>query len=607
MRTRLADLVIETLVSAGISQAFSVTGGASMHLNDAAGANTKLKVCYLHHEQSCAMAAEGYARLLGKPAVVMTTAGPGSINTLNGVFGAYTDSMPMIVLAGQARTNTLKRSYGLTALRQLGDQEVETQMLVKDITKKSFFFSDELDATGVVELTYEAFQTAISGRNGPIWIEIPIDVQGKEFQLEGSSFVDSIIKHKSSISPPRATEEAIFELLTKLSGCHRPAILMGTGVLLSRSANRIIDFAENFDIPILTAWTHDQIDTNHRLYVGRPGTIGNRAGNLITQNCDFLLVLGSRLNIRQISYSWDTFAPEAYICQVDIDENEISKPFPRVSLGIHSDINEFINALSVALESLSIDKKFTNWLEWSTKIKNRFNFESERYSDNSKFHNPYIIIRKIFQYLKPNTTVVCGDATACIVPFQTGIIRDGVRMFSNSGSASMGYDLPAAIGAAIADNKRPVVCFAGDGSIMMNLQELQTIKTKGLDVTIFVLANEGYLSIKQTQNNFFSRQYGCSPDSGVEFPDFERVGNAFGIPSTTLDKSNSDEPLKNILQTRGPRLIVLPLDPSQEFKPRIKSRIVEGRIQTPSLDDMFPHLEEPVLAEIRKSAKSVLS
>lgn len=605
MKIRLADLVVETLVLAGIKQAFSVTGGASMHLNDAAGSNPKLDVCYLHHEQSCAMAAEGYARLLGEPALVMTTAGPGALNTLNGVFGAFTDSMPMIVLAGQARTNTLKRSYGLDGLRQLGDQEVETKHFVQEVTKASFFFSGGFDAKRVVEITYTAFQLAVTGRKGPVWIEIPVDLQGLELEIENDEFINTIIRCLPPVSVPKASDSVVAEFLDNLFKSHRPVILLGTGVLLSRSAARIITFAEKFDIPVLTAWTHDQIDTSHRLFIGRPGTIGDRAGNLVVQNCDFLLVLGSRLNIRQISYSWSTFAPGAYICQVDIDENEITKPFPKISLGIHSDINEFLDVVDPMVNLHLGGKRFTKWLAWSIDIKNRFNFESERYSEKPELHNPYIIIRRIFENMRPNTTVVCGDATACIVPFQTGVIRDGIRMFSNSGSASMGYDLPAAIGAAIADATRPVVCFAGDGSIMMNLQELQSIKSKNLDITIFVLSNDGYLSIKQTQRNFFARQYGCDPESGIEFPKFEKVGDAFGLYSTILDKQISEVAFKHLLQVRGPKLIVVPLDPSQEFQPRIKSRIIDGQIQTPSLDDMHPYLDSSVLALVRSSAKMI--
>lgn len=605
MKTRVADLVIETLVAAGIRQAFSVTGGASMHLNDAAGANSNLGVCYLHHEQACAMAAEGYARVLCKPALVMTTAGPGALNTLNGVFGAYTDSMPMIVIAGQARTSTLKKNYGLSNLRQLGDQEVDTSSIVTEITKASFFFTASLNAHEIVEITLKAVRTAISGRPGPVWIEIPVDVQGSVVEVE-DGFISKLVKRNLYIEPkPEIPKEKLTLFLHKLFQASRPAILMGTGVLLSGGANRVIDFAEKHDIPILTAWTHDQIDSNHRLFAGRPGTIGTRAGNLVLQNSDFLIVLGSRLNIRQISYNWEQFAPDAFICQVDIDEIELKKPFPKISLGIHADINDFMSLLETTSSGVSFDKKYSNWLAWTAHIREQFGYDQENYKSTTGLHNSYKIIPEIFHALKPGSIVVCGDATACIVPFQTGYIRDGIRMFSNSGSASMGYDLPAAIGAAFGAKERNIVCLAGDGSIMMNLQELQSIKSQNLNIKIFLLSNEGYLSIKQTQTNFFSRQFGSSPDSGIDFPDFEELASAFGIPSTTLPVSYSPSDLKEIMDKPGPRLIVIHLDPTQEFQPRIKSRISNGVIETPSLDDMYPHLEKDVLEQVRVSAKLI--
>jgi acetolactate synthase-1/2/3 large subunit len=605
LKIRIADLIVETLVAAGINQAFSVTGGASMHLNDAAGAHPNLEVCYLHHEQACAMAAEGYARVLRRPALVITTAGPGALNTLNGVFGAYTDSMPMVVISGQARTNTLKRNYGLLHLRQLGDQEVEISSIVKEITKASFFFTAEINAQEIIEITLKAVRTAISGRPGPVWIEIPVDIQGTSVEVE-DGLIASLVKREFYIEPtPDISMEKLSLLIQKLAESSRPALLIGTGVFLSGGAGSVISFAEKHDIPILTAWTHDQIDTSHRLFAGRPGTIGTRAGNLVLQNSDCIIVLGSRLNIRQISYNWEQFAPDAFICQVDIDENELQKPFPKISLGIHADVNQFMLLLEKTSTVTKFTKKYSNWLRWISQIKDRFGYNQENYKSVVGLHNSYRIIPEIFNALKPGSIVVCGDATACIVPFQTGQIRDGIRMFSNSGSASMGYDLPAAIGAAFAARERNIVCLAGDGSIMMNLQELQSIKSQSLNIKIFLLSNEGYLSIKQTQTNFFARQFGSSPDSGIEFPDFEKLASAFGIPSTTLPETHSAEYLENLVHEPGPKLIVVHLDPTQEFQPRIKSRILDGVIQTPSLDDMYPHLESGVLEQVRNSAKLI--
>lgn len=605
---RIADLVIEALVFMGVNQAFSVTGGASMHLNDAAGINTSLNVCYLHHEQSCAMAAEGYARITGNPALVMSTAGPGALNTLNGVFGSFTDSIPMIVLAGQSRSDTLKSYRGLNNLRQLGDQEVDTSNIVGPITKGQFFISPLHSDEKIVEAVIDAVLLATSGRKGPVWIEIPVDVQGKVIDAEKDLDLSEIRLRLSEKYPnPLISNEDINFLTSNFVGSSRPILLLGTGVLLSNSAQRIIGFAEKYDVPILTAWSHDLIDSNHRLFAGRPGTIGTRVGNFVLQNSDFLLVLGSRLNIRQISYNWGDFAKNAKIFQVDIDANELVKPFPIITRGIHADINDFMDIFIDQLSNHDLQSPFSEWLAWTSKLSSKYGLDLEHYVPDTSLHNPYEVIPKIFKCMKPKTVVVCGDATACIVPFQTAIIRDGIRMFSNSGCASMGYDLPAAIGAAIADRNRPIVCFAGDGSIMMNLQELQSIKSLELDIKVFVLSNGGYLSIRQTQSNFFGRQFGSGPDSNLAFPDFESLGGAFGIPTQKLKRNYDDETLREFLNLKGPRIIVLPITPEQEFQPRLKSRIVDGKIETPSLDDMYPHLDGHKLQQIREDARNITS
>lgn len=605
---RIADLVIETLVFMGVKQAFSVTGGASMHLNDAAGINTSLNVCYLHHEQSCAMAAEGFARITGNPALVMSTAGPGALNTLNGVFGSFTDSIPMIVLAGQSRSDTLKSYRGLSNLRQLGDQEVDTTNIVGPITKGQFFISPAQSEEEVIEDVINAVLLATSGRKGPVWIEIPVDVQGTVTDLKKDLDLSEIRSRLSAKYPnPLISNEDINLLTTSFFGSSRPVLLLGTGVLLSNSALRIVDFAERYDLPILTAWSHDLIDSNHRLFAGRPGTIGTRVGNLVLQNSDFLLVLGSRLNIRQISYNWGDFAKSAKIFQVDIDANELAKPFPTITGGIHADINDFMDVLIGHLSTQSVQPKFSEWLGWTSQLSSKYDLDSEHFVSDTSLHNPYKVIPRIFECMQPKTVVVCGDATACIVPFQTAIIRDGIRMFSNSGCASMGYDLPAAIGAAIADRNRPIVCFAGDGSIMMNLQELQSIQALGLDIKVFILSNGGYLSIRQTQSNFFSRQFGSGPESDLTFPDFELVGKAFGIPTQNLKVDYDYETLCDFLNLTGPKIMVLPIAPEQEFQPRLKSRIVNGKIETPSLDDMYPHLDERKLERIREDARKITS
>jgi acetolactate synthase-1/2/3 large subunit len=587
-----AQVLVEEIEKHGAKQSFSITGGASMHLNHYFGASKEIVTLYMHHEQACAIAAEGYARINGKAAVVVVTAGPGAINAMNGVFGAYTDSIPMIIISGQSRSDTLRETTGLTKLRQLGDQEAPIIEMVRPITKAAFSVNEK---TNLKQLIENAWNIAHNGRPGPVWIDIPVDVQGKKY-FNNSKTIPTLV----SAELPNGDEmESVKKALQAAS---RPIIMVGTGVRLENQMQEILKFAELNQMPISTAWTHDLIATDHHLFAGRAGTIGTRAGNFVVQNCDFLLVLGSRLNIRQVSYNWENFAPNAYKVWVDIDENELSKPFPKMDLKIHSSITNFM----ISLQKINLTKKFTKWQEWCVEIQKRYTTTTEAYVVEDNRINPYQLIPKIIDELPDDSIVALGDATACIVSFQTARIRGNMRMFTNSGSASMGYDLPAAIGAACAEPKKMVLCIAGDGSSMMNIQELQTIAAHKLNIKILILSNDGYLSIKQTQSNFFGDFYGANADSGVTFPNFKELGIAFGINSVQLEPNDWADDLKKVLNLPGPQLMVANLTLGQEFQPRLKSKMTPTGIVTPSLDDMYPHLSEAELKEVRDSAAKIV-
>ena len=591
---KISDYVIDTLVGFGVDSAFSVTGGAAMHLNDSAGENSALQVMYMHNEQSCAMAAEGYARIARKPALVIVTAGPGAINAFNGVFGAYTDSIPMLVISGQARKNTQKSHFGLSELRQLGDQEAPILSMAKEITKKTYEVTAEMQGNEIAKLLSDAFIEATLGRPGPVWIEIPVDVQA--LQVEPVS-IDTPSGWQFQ-EPDAETERSLRLLLDQLSTSKRPVLLLGSGVQISQSEQQAVALAEQLNIPVLTAWSHDVISSDHSLFFGRPGTIGTRPGNMILQNSDLLLVLGSRLNIRQISYNYDAFAPKAYKIQVDIDGNEFKKPFPKMDLSIKMDLRGFFESLTRITSKDFLVEDHSTWIGWCKSVKDQYSVKDSDYSAKNDSINAYHLIPEVIRQAASDAILACGDATACIVPFQTAHLKSDMNMFSNSGCASMGYDLPAALGAAVANRNRPVICFAGDGSIMMNLQELQTLATSGLNITVVILDNGGYLSIKQTQTNFFGRYHGSNPASGVTFPNFSHVAESFGLPTTELDPVSWRDDLSGILKLGGPRVIVAKLDQNQEFEPRLKSKMVDGVIRTPSLEDMYPHLDDKELSRI---------
>lgn len=593
---RIADRVAEWLVRHDVNQVFTVTGGGSMFLNQAFGGHEKINSCYMHHEQACAMAAEGYARIAGKPGLVVVTTGPGSINTLNGVFGAYTDSIPMIVISGQVKTETCLSFHEGLNLRQLGDQEGPTIAMASPICKYARLIRTPQD---LVEALPEAYRQAVIGRPGPVWLDIPLDVQSS---VEEINIPDVPIE--PLFSPSSALLQSCTTIIEKMMKAKRPLILGGTGIRLANATEKLLDLVEGAGIPLATAWTHDLIASNHPLFAGRPGTIGTRSGNFCLQSADFVLVIGSRLNIRQTSYNWNTFAKNAYVVHVDIDSTELRKPTYQADLAVEADATIFIETLSFLLNKVSFPS-FKPWTDWCQEIGVKYDIRKEHEQSDPLVLNPYVVVDRIFNLMREDDVVVCGNASACILPFQIGRLKAKQRMFSNSGSASMGYDLPAAIGAASASARR-VICFAGDGSLQMNIQELQTLTTRQKNVVIIVLNNAGYLSIWQTHENFFGRVIGATPASGVGFPDFAAVAQAYGVKSETLQTADDLNKLDALLENDGPLLINIIVNSRQEFAPRIKSRIDEnGKFVTPELDDMHPFLDAAELDRVRKSAELI--
>lgn len=584
---KLADYVAKRLADWGVRQVFLVVGGGAMHLNDSIGGEPRFRIICNHHEQAAAMAAEGYARVTGMPGVVNVTTGPGGINALNGVFGAWTDSIPMLIISGQVKRQTCMATAGTSGLRQLGDQEVDIVRMVRGITKYAVLIDDPAAIRYHLE---RAWHLAQSGRPGPCWLDIPIDVQSAridEASLEGYDPAED-----SPAWDAAAVGAQCRQVLEKIRSAKRPVILAGTGVRLANAMPEFDRVVHRLQIPVTTAWTHDTIASDDELFCGRPGTIGDRAGNFTVQNADFLLVLGSRLNIRQVSYNWGSFAKHAFKAQVDVDAAELQKPTIRPDLPIHCDLKPFLAELLRQIEADGdLPRRHANWLAWCRERVARYPVVQQRQRRTSALLNPYHFMEMLSGLLAEDDVVVCGDATACIVSFQVMKIRKGQRLFSNSGSASMGYDLPAAVGAAAARDGRRVICMAGDGSLQLNIQELQTVKHHQLPIKLFVLNNGGYLSIRTTQSNFFGRLMGTDPSSGVSFPDYASVARAYGIPSVRVERATEMSEVEAALKAPGPALVEVMLDPAQEFEPRSKSKqLPDGTIVSPPLEDMYPFL-----------------
>jgi acetolactate synthase-1/2/3 large subunit len=584
---KLSDYVFGFLADQGVRDVFLVTGGGAMHLNDSLGRESRIRYICNHHEQACAMAAECYARVTGGLGVVNVTTGPGSVNALNGVFGAWTDSVPMLVLSGQVKRETCAAVRGIENIRQLGDQEVDIVRMVEKITKYAVLVSDPSTIRYHLE---KAYHLAISGRPGPCWLDIPVDVQSAKIDPEEQAGYDP-----AEDDPPTdlsALQHRVQEIIRRLRQAKRPVIMAGTGVRAAHALDAFERAVRRLGIPVTTAWTHDLIATEDELFCGRPGTIGERAGNFTVQNADVLLVLGSRLNIRQVSYNWPSFAREAFKIQVDIDAAELSKPLVTPDLPIQCDLRIFLDQFNSQLDGWEPSSAHREWLSWCRDRVARYPVVQNKHRRSPSPLNPYYFIELLFNGLKDDDVVVCGNATACIVPYQAARLKKGQRLISNSGSASMGYDLPAAVGAAVARGSGRVICLAGDGSVQLNIQEFQTLAHYQLPVKLLVLNNAGYLSIRQTQSNFFGRMIGAGPESGVSSPDFTRVAQAYGIDSACITGVECMPRLWELLAAPGPALCEVMLDTKQEFEPRLKSRqLPDGTIVSPALEDMFPFLE----------------
>ena len=352
-----------------------VTGGGAMFLNQAFGTHGHIKSVFFHHEQAAAMAADGYYRIADKPAVVIPTTGPGGINTLNGVFGAYTDSVPIIVISGQVKIETCMTSYPKLNVRQLGDQEVDIVSMVKGVTKYSKFIKNPKELE--TELP-KAFDIAVSGRPGPVWLDIPIDIQSAKTKLNFKTYSSPKIFNK------QLAVNQIKKLSISFLKSKKPIILAGTGVRISRAIESLKNLIETHHIPLTTAWTHDLIESSHPLFIGRPGTIGTRPGNFAIQNADLVIVIGSRLNIRQISYNFKSFAKKAKVFHVDIDQNELKKPLYIADHKIHADAHFFIKEFQKSLKSKKFHKVSKDWIHYCQKVKNDFDVMKENFLENKK-------------------------------------------------------------------------------------------------------------------------------------------------------------------------------------------------------------------------------
>ena len=623
MKIRLADYIADFLTERGITDCFTVTGGGAMHLNDAFGHHPKLHCTYNHHEQASAIAAEAYARLTNRMALLCVTTGPGGTNALTGVLGGWLDSIPMFVVSGQVRYDTTARynaRFTGEPLRAVGDQEFDITKAAGAMCKYAAMVEDPKDIRYHLE---RAWYMAVTGRPGPVWLDVPVNFQGcmiETEELRGYDAFEQARDQEAMGLPEPFDTEVAEDVLEQLCRAKRPVIYAGTGIRLAGAMEEFRKAVDLLGVPVCTYWDAiDLIETDHPFYVGRGGNMGDRPGNFAVQNSDLVLAIGNRLPIRVTGYNWETWARDAKVIMVDIDAGEMKKPAIHVDQAIHADARVFLSELLEAAEKyeeieICESDIHADWVEICQNWKKKYPVVTEQQKAENVPANPYAVFDIISRALPAGITTITSNGTCCVAGHQSWVIKEGSRFLNNNAVASMGYGLPAAIGAAVADKHPYVVCLEGDGSIMMNLQELQTIVTNRLPVKIILINNQGYHSIRQTQGNLFSEhtKVGIGPESGdLGFPDFEKLAGAFSLPYVRIEGNRElEQRIGEILgeteeEERRPLLCEVLVDINQRFEPKSSTRRnPDGTLESPPLEDLAPFLPREELAEIMAVSKS---
>ncbi len=644
MKIKVSDYIARKLTEYGINQVFTVTGGGAMHLNDSLGHHAGLTCLYQHHEQACAIAAEAYARIHNKIGVLCVTTGPGGTNAITGVVGGWLDSIPMLILSGQVRYDTTARWSG-TGVRAMGDQEFDIVKSIGCMTKYSEMVIDPMRIRYCLE---KALYLAYSGRPGPAWLDIPLNVQGafvEEEELVGFDAADyeaggagwalqgaepacaipEDYAGKGELRqalPPKVSRETARAIIEKIRAAKRPVFNAGNGIRIAGAHKAFLEVAEGLGIPVAVGWnSQDCMYDEHPLYVGRAGGMGDRPGNLAVQNSDLVFSVGSRLSIRQVGYNYQTWAREAYVIHCDVDPEELKKPSVHSDMKVHADARELLETMAEVLKEEKTPVfdggeglPGMTWSETCRMWRDRYPVIQPRHLEPNpdREANVYALVQELSSRLHENQITVVGNGSACVVGGHAYILKKGQRFISNSAIASMGYDLPAAIGvwAASQDpeykgdamSKEDIILLTGDGSIQMNLQELQTIIHHRMPIKIFLINNGGYHSIRQTQKNFFGEPLvGIGADSrDLSFPDMEKLAMAYGYPYVkAVHNEELAEAVEKTLSMEGPAICEAFVTTDQNFEPKSAAkRLPDGTLVSPPLEDLSPFLPDEEMDEM---------
>jgi len=587
---KVSDYIFSELAALGIKDVFTVSGGAAMHLLDSLGTNKDMNYISTHHEQAAAMAAEGNARITGKPGVALVTSGPGATNTLTGVCGAWIDSIPAIFISGQVTSNTLIEGTGL---RQFGIQESDIVSMVKSVTKYAVTIKDPNQVKYHLQ---KAIYLATAGRPGPVWLDIPLDIQSKRITPDKCPLFEP---EERKITGNDLLKKQVSHCVELLKKSERPVLISGYGIRLAKGEKEFLQLVQKLGIPVISSWTtSDLISSFHELYIGRSGNFGDRAGNFTVQNSDLLLSIGSRLSVPQVGYNFSLFARAAKKIIVDIDPAELKKPSLDPDLPIQADAREFMLELLAQLKDLK-PFEVSSWLQRCQGWKLNYPVVLPEYKECKDAVNSFYFIQVLSEKLDEKAVIITDMGTSFTCTMQTFKTKLGQRLSTSSGHASMGFGLPGAIGACVGNNRKDTICISGDGGLQMNIQELQTIVHYNLPIKLFVLNNNGYLTIKATQQNHFGRFVGAEESSGVTCPDIIKIATAYGLPSIRI--SNTEElnlKIDSVLEAPGPMVCEIIMGENQPLIPRVSSlKKPDGTIISKPIEDLYPFLSREEFLE----------
>jgi acetolactate synthase-1/2/3 large subunit len=588
MTTKLSDYVVDFVVKQGVKHIFLLTGGGAMHLNDSVGRDQRLQyVCNLH-EQGCAIAADAYGQYTNNLGVAMVTTGPGGTNAITGVAAAWLDSTPCLFISGQVKRADM---VGLRGVRQMGFQEINIVRLVSSITKYAVTVSEPASVRYHLE---KAVYLARSGRPGPVWVDIPLDVQAAQVD-ETALPTFSPDEISVATDTPLILVEKASRILALLQQARRPVLLVGNGVRLAHAQTELIHLIERLRIPVLLTWkAADFLPESHPLFAGRPGASGQRGANFTQQNADFLLAIGARLDYGQLAYSHRNFARAARKAIVDVDGAELNKMETPIDVPVCADARLFLQELLRQMEAAPLG----DWAAWLARAKEwqaRYPVVLPEYGRGQDGVNQYVLTEALSEAMRPDDVLVPGSSGACSeLTCQAFKMKAGQRLLNSQGLGSMGFGVPAALGACLASGGRRTVCLEGDGGFQMNLQELETVRRLNLPIKFFVLNNGGYGSIQATQRNYFEGRFvGSGPDSGLTFADTLRVAAAYGLATTAIrDQTDLRKQVWAILERPGPMVCEVYISPAQVTAPRVTSRQrPDGTMVTAPMEDMWPFLD----------------